>query len=59
MSYASSDDARRRWREFLNAVEHKGEHVILQRYGRPAAAVVPVDWYEQAKRVLGIEQEKS
>ena len=58
MSYASSDDARRRFRELLNAVEHKGEHVIVQRYAHPAAVIVPVDWYKQAKLVLGIEESR-
>jgi prevent-host-death family protein len=57
-SYASSDEARRRWREMLDAVEHRGEHVIVQRYTRPVAAVVPVKWYEQAQQALANGEEK-
>lgn len=43
-----SDDARQNWRDLLNEVEHDGEHVTILRYNRPAAVIVPKDWYEQA-----------
>lgn len=50
-----SDEARRNFRELLNAVEHDGEHVTVLRYGTPAAVVVPAGWYEQARQTLGKE----
>jgi prevent-host-death family protein len=43
-----SDEARRRLRNLLDAVED-GVHVTLLRYNKPAAVIVPVEWYEQAK----------
>jgi prevent-host-death family protein len=51
----SSDEARRSFRKLLNAVEHNGEHVTVLRYSMPAAVVVPVGWYEQAKQALSEE----
>jgi prevent-host-death family protein len=51
-SYAQSNEVRVRWRELADAVEHKGEHVIVQRYTRPVAVVVPIEWYEQARQAL-------
>ena len=44
----SSDEARRTWRELLDAVQHRGEHVTVMRYGQAAAVMVPAGWYEQA-----------
>ena len=43
-----SDEARRRLRNLLDAVEDS-VHVTLLRYNKPAAVIVPVEWYEQAK----------
>jgi PHD/YefM family antitoxin component YafN of YafNO toxin-antitoxin module len=37
----------------LNEVEHQGEHVTVLRYDTPAAVIVPVEWYRQAKDALG------
>lgn len=31
----------------------KGEHTVITRAGKPAAVVVPVDWYEKAKAAIG------
>ena len=42
MDQYTSEDARREWRRILNAVEN-GERVEITRYGKPLAAVVPVD----------------
>jgi len=47
-----SDDARRRFRELLDAVEHNGEHVTILRWNIPAAVVVPAEWYERARQAL-------
>lgn len=58
VSYAQSNEVRVRWRELADAVEHKGEHVIVQRYTRPVAVVVPVEWYEQARQALTNGKEK-
>jgi len=32
-----------------DAVQHRGEHVTVMRYGQTAAVVVPAWWYEWAK----------
>jgi prevent-host-death family protein len=47
------DGIRRGFRELLNLVEHDGAHLTVVRYGEPAAVIVPVEWYEKAKRKLG------
>jgi prevent-host-death family protein len=39
-----SDEARRKLRDLLNAVEHDGEHVTILRYDTPAAVLMPVEW---------------
>jgi antitoxin (DNA-binding transcriptional repressor) of toxin-antitoxin stability system len=48
-----SDDLRTGLRAILNGVEHQGEHVTVLRYDTPAAVIVPVGWYEQARAALG------
>jgi PHD/YefM family antitoxin component YafN of YafNO toxin-antitoxin module len=48
-----SDEARRRFRPLLDDVEHHGERVKILRYDRPAAIMVPPDWYERAEAALG------
>lgn len=50
-----SDEARSRFRDLLNDVEHDGAHVTVLRYNTPAAVIVPLDWYEQAQARLGEE----
>jgi prevent-host-death family protein len=50
-----SDEARAHFRSLLNAVEHDGEHVTILRYNTPAAVIVPVRWYEQARSQLSGE----
>jgi prevent-host-death family protein len=52
MKQVRSDEARRTFRELLNEVEHQGEHVEILRYQTPAAMLVPVEWYKQARRAL-------
>ena len=47
-----SDEARRNFKDLLNKVEHGGEHVTILRYDTPAAVIVPVEWYEQAKALI-------
>ncbi len=48
-----SDDARRRLRDLLNAVERDGAHITILRYNTPSAVLVPVEWYEQAREAIG------
>lgn len=51
-----SDEARRNLRSLLDSVEHRGEHVTVLRYNIPAAVIVPVAWYEQARKALSREE---
>jgi len=44
-----SDEARRNFRDLLDEVEHRGMHITIARYDKPAAVVVPVNWYEDAE----------
>ncbi len=55
MKPVSSDDARRRFRELVNDVEIRGEHVTIMRYNTPAAVIVPIEWYEQTLKALAAE----
>ena len=55
MVQLNSSELREHSREILDAVEHKGQHVTVLRYGKPGAVVVPVEWYEQAK--VAIEEQ--
>jgi antitoxin (DNA-binding transcriptional repressor) of toxin-antitoxin stability system len=63
MRQVPSDKARRTFREILNDVEYKGEHVEILRYITPAAVIVPVEWHEAASadlsnfRVAGYDDE--
>lgn len=49
----NSDEARRRFRELLDAAEHRDSHIMVMRYGRGVAVIVPVEWYEEAQRLKG------
>ena len=50
-SLIGSRTLQRRTKEVLDHVEQVGEPVVILRYGRPAAALVPID-EEQAKSLL-------
>jgi prevent-host-death family protein len=52
-----SDEARRNFRDLLDQAIG-GYHVTIQRYGKPAAVLVPVDWYEDAEAAWGTQLEK-
>lgn len=39
----SADEVRRHFARLLSAVEHRGEHVTITRYGKPAAVIVPAE----------------
>jgi len=48
----ASDEVRRRFRELMDSVEHHDAHVTVMRYRKPAAVIVPIEWYEQARSLL-------
>lgn len=43
-----ADEARRNLRNLLDEVA-RGYHITILRYDKPAAVLVPVEWYEQAR----------
>jgi len=47
-----SEEARKRLRDLLNAVERNGEHITILRYDTPAAVLVPVEWHRKALSVM-------
>ncbi|MBX7237483.1 MAG: type II toxin-antitoxin system prevent-host-death family antitoxin [Caldilineales bacterium] len=47
----NSDDARTRWRDILDAAG-SGQDVVIARYGKPMAAVVPIADYEALREEL-------
>lgn len=51
-----TDEMRRNLRELLTEVERDGAHITITRYETPAAVMVPVDWYEQAKALVNKEE---
>ncbi|HID50558.1 MAG TPA: type II toxin-antitoxin system Phd/YefM family antitoxin [Anaerolineae bacterium] len=46
----SSDQARARWREVLDTAV-TGSHIIIERYGKPVAVVIPYQDYIQSRVV--------
>lgn len=51
-----SDEARRHLRDLLDEVEARGARIMILRYDKPAAVLVPVDWYEDALATLQKEE---
>lgn len=47
-----SDDARKRFREILDDVEHRGAQYQIRRYQTPAGVLVPADWFERVRALL-------
>lgn len=47
----NSDDARTRWRDVLDAAG-SGQDVVIARYGKAMAAVIPIADYEALQEVL-------
>lgn len=47
----NSDDARTRWRDILDAA-NRGEDVVITRYGKPTAVVIPIADYEALQEEL-------
>lgn len=54
--WVSSDQARTRFRDLLDDVTQEDAHVYVLRHGKPAAVIVPVDWYEEVKAKTGSEE---
>jgi len=50
--WVRSDEARTKLRDLLDEVAHDEAHVYVLRYDKPAAVIVPVEWYEQAKAMI-------
>lgn len=47
----NSEDARTRWRDILDAAG-TGQDVVIARYGKPTAAVIPIADYEALREEL-------
>jgi len=45
--HISSREARNRFSDLMGMVRYGGEEVIVERSGRPVAAVIPLDTYER------------
>jgi prevent-host-death family protein len=43
-------EARGKFREIVEQVQHHGDTYIINRHGKPAAAMVPIEVYEVWKR---------
>ena len=43
-------EARKKFSNIVEQVQHGGDTYVISRYGRPAAAVVPVEVYENWQR---------
>ncbi len=43
----SAREARNKFADLMGSVHYGGEEVIVERSGRPVAAVIPVDMYER------------
>ncbi len=52
-----SDEARQNLRGLLNDVEHHDVRVTILRYGKPAAVIVPVSWYEEARALTAAQEQ--
>lgn len=53
--------ARDDFRRIIDDVQHQGDKYVIERHGRPAVAVVPVqvyeNWKQQRKRLLELIQD--
>ena len=47
-----SDEVRRNLRDLLDVIEKHGMHVTILRYDKPAAVLVPVEWYGEARALM-------
>lgn len=47
ISRVSTTELRRRFSHYLQRVERDGEHLIITRYGKDVAALIPIDDYRR------------
>ena len=50
--WVRSDEARAKLRDLLDDIASDGAHIYVLRYDKPAAVLVPVEWYEDVKAKL-------
>ena len=55
--WVRSQEVRDHLRDLLDEVDRGGAHVYVLRYDKPAAVIVPVEWYEQVKEVISEEEQ--
>jgi prevent-host-death family protein len=48
----SSKDARQNWRKILDIILARGQDILIERNGKPAAVIVPVEDYENIREAL-------
>jgi prevent-host-death family protein len=48
----SSGDARKQWREILDAVMKRDGDVVISRYGKPVAVLIPAEDYQEIAEEL-------
>lgn len=41
----TAEDGRTKWAEIMGSVRYGGDHAVITYSGKPAAVVVPIDWY--------------
>jgi prevent-host-death family protein len=47
--WVRADEARAKLRDLLDEIAARGAHIYVLRYDKPAAVLVPVEWYERMK----------
>ena len=47
------EEARNQLGDLVERVRVGGEHIGITRYGKPAVVLTPVEWYEEAKALIG------
>jgi len=59
MRTVNANEARTKWRDVLDTVA-AGKPVVVERYGKPVAAVIPFDAYEAlAEQIEDLEDERA
>ena len=48
MKEVPTDELRATFRDTLNEVEYQGEQIVVLRYGKPTAVIVPIWWHNAA-----------
>ena len=50
--WVRSAEAQAKFRDLLDEIAAEGSHVYVLRYDKPAAVLVPVEWFERARAAL-------